>query len=687
MRITSEKPYRLPPLPVPMEVVGITASEAICYPSVQLFVERVAALIDDYTFTDVDAPLVANVCRRLDGIALAIELAAGRVEAFGVQGVADQLHDRLDLLARGHRSAIPRHQTLATAIGWSYDALSDEERFVLQRLSIFPSGFTLRSALEICQEPQRATDRAVDVISSLVGKSLISVNTERLRTEYRLLDTTRVYARKKLSDSGHYQTVSSRYAYHVRMTLEAAVDAGNDADLRWPVDYGGQIDDLRAALAWSLGPGGDVNIAVALIVVSMPLWIHLSLVQECRTYVARALERPEADIGPDGRMALYAALAMSQMYIGSDMRELDAAWSQVLSLSSEIGDEKYRARAIWGMSSCHLLYGKVESARRFANQYLQLSELGGNAGARHIAERLIGQASFYLGDFANAREHLEAVAYRFTASAEKLHVLDQRVMAQSYLTQLLWITGYPDAGRRLMNETLKYARETGHALSICWALSQSACHLLRWLKEGDLFVEGVEDLVARSQRYRLAFMQAPGRCYAGQLLVERGAVVDGLVCFQEGFDEFRRNSIGLYRDILCDLALSLCQKGDFWKANLAIDEAMSHFEQNGELWYYPESLRIKGEIKLAERKQDEAIGWFRKGLAAASRMGALSWELRIAISLARLEQPRPDAMEAAERLAAVYDRFSEGFESADLKEAEALIQRRDAGSAVRRRHG
>jgi predicted ATPase len=684
LRLKRERLHRLSPLAVPMEVVGITAEEAKAYPSVQLFTERVASELDGYELTDEDAPVVATICRHLDGIALAIELAAGRVETFGIRGVADQLDDRMRLLSSGQRSAVPRHQTLAAAISWSYDALTEIEKIALRRLSIFPASFTLQSGQSVSGWDALDAGSFADVVAALVSKSLMQVNTERLRTHYRLLDTTRDYTRQKLQESGETYATCRRHALHIKDLFErAAASDETQAGRRWPADYDGQLDDLRAALTASFDPGGDATVGVALTIVSVPLWVHLSLVQECRWHVAKAIELGREELPSSEKMALYAALAMSEMYIGSDMRELDKAWQTSLLLSEEIGDEKYRARAIWGLASCHILSGKLESSMSHASQYWELAVNSGDTGSTYIGERLMGQAALYLGKFSDARRHLETVLYQYTRPTDKLHVLDQKVMAQSFLSRTLWLTGFPDQAVRLMEDTVEYARTNGHAISVCMALSQSACHISKWIGDCPLFSKSVNELLDCSQRYGLAFMRAPGECYSALLKIENGSPAEGLVDFQEGFEEFRRNSIGLFRDILCDLAVVLCSQGEYWKANLAVDEALAQFHENGERWYYPECLRIKGEIKLAESQRSDAIRLFEEALAAASEMGALSWELRAAMSLIGAEHPEHVYPANLDRLESIYHRFTEGFESADLRRAAEIIK---SGHGADRRH-
>ena len=144
--------YRLPPLEIPPASIDLTANDALTYSAVQLFVERVTSSVGQFELSDTDAPVVADICRRLDGVALAIELAAGRVEVFGLLGVAARLEDRVRLLTHGRRTALPRHQTLTATLDWSYDALSESEQAALRRLSVFAGGFTLDAAQAVAAD-------------------------------------------------------------------------------------------------------------------------------------------------------------------------------------------------------------------------------------------------------------------------------------------------------------------------------------------------------------------------------------------------------------------------------------------------------------------------------------------------------------------------------------------------------
>src|SRR5208282_5189361 len=198
-RIEGEHVHRLSPLASPPASARLTAVEALGFPAVQLFVERAGAALDEFELTDADAPIVADICSKLDGIALAIELAAARVNTFGVRGVAAHLDDRFQLLTRGRRTALPRHRTLRATLDWSYELLPEPERVVLRRLAVFVGDFTAEAASLITAGGEIAASAVVLSLESLVTKSLVMVEVGSGITHYRLHETTRGYALDKLA--------------------------------------------------------------------------------------------------------------------------------------------------------------------------------------------------------------------------------------------------------------------------------------------------------------------------------------------------------------------------------------------------------------------------------------------------------------------------------------------------------
>jgi predicted ATPase/DNA-binding winged helix-turn-helix (wHTH) protein len=218
LRAAGERLYRLLPLGVPPSSVRLNAEEALAFPAIQLFVERAGAVLDGFELTDANAPIVADICRRLDGIALAIELAAGRIDAFGLRELAARLDDRFRLLTRGRRTALPRHQTLGTTLDWSYQLLPESERTVLHRLAAFAGRFTLEAVEAVIS----GGESIVNQVANLVAKSLITADIGGDVVYYRLLETTRAYALDKLEESGERSEYARRHADYFRALFRCA---------------------------------------------------------------------------------------------------------------------------------------------------------------------------------------------------------------------------------------------------------------------------------------------------------------------------------------------------------------------------------------------------------------------------------------------------------------------------------
>jgi predicted ATPase/DNA-binding winged helix-turn-helix (wHTH) protein len=215
LHVPGERVLCLSPLDCPPELPGLTASKVLAYPAARLFTERVTARRGDFSLGDDEAPMVAEICRRLDGIALAIELAAGRAAIFGVRNTLSGLSSHLDLLKFGRRTATARHQTLKATLDFSYDHLSEVERAVLRRVAVFVGFFKLELALATAQEEGVSPSEIADAVRHLVDKSLILMSSNSGEAVYRLLNTTRSYALEKLGASGEHHLVAARYASHL----------------------------------------------------------------------------------------------------------------------------------------------------------------------------------------------------------------------------------------------------------------------------------------------------------------------------------------------------------------------------------------------------------------------------------------------------------------------------------------
>ena len=309
LRTSTERVRRLEPLAVPPAPTAADSSHALSFPAVQLFVEHVAASDDSFEFTDADAAIVADICRKADGVPLAVELAAGRVAAFGLKGVAALLDDRLRLLTGGRRTALPRHQTLAATMDWSYEALPADEQALLRNLSVFSGPFELDAVRCVAVDPAETGSDVVESLANLVAKSLVAVDIAGATASYRLLDTTRAYARAKLELHQSFDRAAARHArYYTGLLETAAAEAEDGPGPEWRARYGHEIDNIRSALDWAFSPTGDAKVAVALTTASIPLWSELSLMDEG---LARAEQALSAGLAPSSAedLLLLAARA------------------------------------------------------------------------------------------------------------------------------------------------------------------------------------------------------------------------------------------------------------------------------------------------------------------------------------------------------------------------------------------
>jgi predicted ATPase/DNA-binding winged helix-turn-helix (wHTH) protein len=686
LRAEGEYLFRVPPLDVPAEDAQ-DPEDMLRHGAVQLFVARARAAASHFVPDARTAARIGAVCRRLDGIPLAIELAAARTATLGVEEVAARLDDRFRLLAGGHRTALPRHQTLRATLDWSYDLLPGSERMVLRRLAIFAGGFTLEAATAIgasAESPDIAASDVVDAVANLVAKSLVGVHVDAAMVRYRLLETTRAYAFEKLTEGGELDQVARCHADYYRDLLE-------QAEVAWETrptperleDYGFWIDNVRAALDWAFSPSGDAAIGIALTVASVPLWFQLSLMLECRGRVERALAGLEPGSHLDARreMKLYAALGASLIQIKGHVSETGAAWTKALQCAERLDDTEYQLRALWGLWSYRLSRGEHRTAQALAQRFSSLAANTTDPADLLIGARLVGVSLHYLGEQTDARRHLEHMLTHYAAPAYRPHAIrfqyDQRVMARATLAWILWLQGFPEQAMHTATRNVEEARASDHALSLSYALAEAACPVALFV--GNLTAaEGlVAMLLAHSAKHALSLAHAWGRYLEGVLRIKRGDAATGLQLLHITFDELGETRFVLrYTAFLGALVEGLIGVGQVVQGLAIIDEALARSERNEERWCLAELLRIKGELVLVEgaaRATVAAEDHFRRAFDLAHRQGALSWELRAATSLARLWQQQDRAAEARGFLAPVYDRFTEGFESADLQAAKALL--------------
>jgi len=692
LRVEGEQVHRLAPLECPSEGAHPTAEEALAFPAVRLFAERATANQARFAFSDTDAPVVAEICRKLDGIALAIELAAGRVSAYGIRGVATLLDQRLGLLWGGRRTALPRHRTLTATLDWSYDLLHELERTVLRRLSVFAGSFTLEAARSVAAGDDLDDALVLSAMDGLVTKSLVAADTSDAITYFRLLDTTRAYASQKLGESSEADRIAHRHAvyYHVLLNRIGTKTLGSDAELdrtggvteAWIGTQDHVLDNLRTALDWAFSRAGDGSLGMALTIAAVPLWLRLSLLDECGSRARQALGALETlgTSDPREEMRLHAALGASL----PDAPEMAASFTRVLDIAETLGDREYRLRALRGLYFHSVSTNQFRAALSFAQRFYNLATSRSNQSDRLVGERMLGTAKYNLSDLVGARRHLEQVLTVYSATdlrqaAVRFHDVirfqnDGQVEARVMLTGVLWHLGLSDQAIRMADKSLSEAQAIGHAGSQCLALALASCPVA--LRTGNLSAAAdyTRLLVDLSTRHNLSLWAAFGARYRRVIALKGGNVGD-----IERIDESDANLRALPG--WTELLDALTKAGRSAEGLAVLDKFAA---QSPELaGSNPEFLRLRGELLLlqtAPATAEPSEDLFRQALDFAHRLGELSWELRAATSLAHLLSNQGHRAEAIACLQSVYDRFTEGFGTADLIAAKLLLDRlSDAG--------
>nr|MBW4091699.1 hypothetical protein [Pseudomonadota bacterium] len=660
LRIAGECVHRLAPLECPPVKANISAADAKAYAAVELFVERTAASVNGFSLDDASAPAVAEICRRLDGIPLAIELAAARVEFFGVSVLASQLDNMFAVLTQGRRFALPRHQTLRATLDWGYNLLSTTEQTVLRRIATFRSAFTLQSALAVVAGPALSVESAIDAMGNLVAKSLLSaVGTGEILV-YRLLEATRLYATEKLVAGGEGPYTARQHAEHHLTLIETAPTSWrSDAGKQWLQVHAGRIDDVRAALDWAFSPGGDLSTGFRLMANSIRLWLQLSLTLEYVGRIKRALPRLVELPQPDAimEMRLWLAFGHAIWYSGTRRDRLEAVFARAVALADQVGDAAARLQALWGTWAVWRARGHYREALSVAERYDCMARAGGDQAAVVLGDRILGLTHHYLGNQKAAGHVLERVQriVRQTGTATDTDFqLGSEVAVPVLLARILWLRGFPDQAMAALRDAIDAARRSDHWFSLYYTVCLAGCQLALWVGDLTLTQTYLDMTVngAAEDRWR--------RCWALMLRLRRSGAQDQLVAsFLEP-----RVDLSTSAKILAMASLPMIPVPP-------PDEAVGDA-----LRCLPEILRVNADLLLwhgGPAAAPAAESLLHRSLDLARQQSTLSWELRSATSLAQLWHRGGRVAEARDLLAATNDRFTEGFGTGDVMTARRLI--------------
>jgi predicted ATPase/DNA-binding CsgD family transcriptional regulator len=482
--ITGEIAWPVPSLSLP-DLRRLPDIESLTrYESARLFVERTAAVRPDFTFTEQNAPAVAQVCYRLDGIPLAIELAAARTKVLSVQEISERLGDSFRLLAAGSRTALPRHRTLHATMDWSHELLGQKERVVFRRLSVFAGGFTLEAAESVCAGEQLQRDEVLELLSPLVDKSLV-VAQERDRTaRYRLLETIRQYGREKLEEAGEAARVREQHAgYYLAVAEEAKPELKGDRQITWLERLETEHGNLRVAMAWLL-ERGESELAARL---GWALWLFWGI----RTHLAEGRRSMEQALSAGGSAAMTASARAKALYVAGmmanyqgDHLSADPLVQEGLRLCKELEDRVGTAYALSNAGYVALGKGQFQQAitviEEAADLFLQEGEKWGAA----IELGFLAVAWRNRGDHERARR----LAERALAISREIGERQATTSALYTLAILAQSEGEDERARNLFEEGLRLSAELGNEADVAHCL------------EGLASMYGAEGKIVRAAR-------------------------------------------------------------------------------------------------------------------------------------------------------------------------------------------
>ena len=631
--------------------------------------------------SDAEAPIVASICRKLDGVALAIELAARRVESFGLQQTTALLDQRLTLLWVGSRTAPPRQKTLQATLDRSFGLLTDLERLVFRRLAVFVGHFTLDAALEVVTSATLDRSTVFSGIDSLVAKSIVATRPIGAMMRYRLLDTTRAYVLEIKIDDAESAELGVRHAAYYRRWLEqTGIEWSSLATGEERIPHFAAVNNVRAALEWCFGPSGNTDIGAGLAAAAAPVFLAMSLLSECHRWCERAIfALDDAARGGLDEMHLQGALGLSLMFTRGGRDAARVALERSLAIAEERGDALDQMRLVAPLNMFHLRAGNFATALEYAKRGFAAIGTVEDSVAVAVAHHLLGISLHLCGDLAGARVWLEAALDRGPRSQRTSAAylgFESKILANAILARNLWLQGHPDEAIEWARKAVEEARAVDHSLTLAitsiWAIS-----VFLWTGELQSAAAYIDLLISSAESHSLAPYLLVARGFKSEVAIRQGDAKGGV----EGLrDSLQKLHAAPYELLTTELNLSLAGGlsaiGQFDGAISLIDESLAQVETNGNHLYVPELLRVKGTIllHLPEPHRNRAEACFRPALEMSRHQGARAWELRIAIDLAGQLIARGQPESARALLQPVFKQFAEGSDTADMKSAAGLLE-------------
>lgn len=680
LRARQEHVHRLSPLACPDVTSRIPAAEALRYPAVALFVARAGERAGFSLWDDDNAAVVSEICSQLDGIPLAIELAATRLDSLSPTELLRRLQDRFDLLRQSDLAVPARQRTLLATLDWSYRLLSEAESRILRFTAIFARDFVLDDLVAIFGAGASDTADLVAGIESLVAKSFATAELSRGSRRYRLFESSRSYALARLEADGERNRAHALHAAHILTVLERAEDEWQwRVTDDWMALHGSRVDDLRRALAWAFGANGDGMIGIRLAAAAIPLWEALCLVDESGARVRDALRVADTLPACDARLKTKLACRHAWTLTWSEQRlpATEAPWLDCLRLARDSGDTEYQLRALWGVAIYETFTARSVAAIGHLIEFEAMAERAEDWSVLPDGQRLLALARTYVGELREGNELLEQLARRFNRVEKRARItrfsIDRYCIIRSSLAFTRWLCGRTESALTAAAQAVDAALAVDHAVSHSNALAFAGVPLALWTGNLDRAETAIGALRENLAIRNTAVWRRLARFFEAALHHARGdraAIEPMSASLDELLDTGFVTRAPMYLGMLAE---ALLREGLVAQARLRIDDAARRIAQSRERWCRPEVLRIQGLIQAAEGDHATARARYAEAIADADALGALNLELRAASDMARdlAAEGRRDAAFAI--LSRTCAKFTEKGPNSEIVPAQALL--------------
>ncbi|HEY4081506.1 MAG TPA: winged helix-turn-helix domain-containing protein [Burkholderiaceae bacterium] len=658
--VRGERVLRLEGLQTAGEPEDLGIEQAQELPAVQLFVERASAAMAAFELRADNLKSVCEICRYLDGMPLAIELAAARVDALGIEGVASRLGHMFEVLTRGRRTAFPRHRTLLALLDWSHALLNESEQAVLRRLSLFRSSFTLELATSLCSHEALGALAVIEALMSLVAKSLVAVDKQGDEVQYRLLYTTRAYAEEKLAQSGEREAWRQRHAQVICDLLEAAHAGGAKP---WRAEIAHMIEDLHMALDWTQGAQSSLEVSIRLVMDAFMFMQRGGVMRNMREPLEALFEKLRALPQPQPHLELRLRIALYFVVPTENSRyRTDGLTDRTIELVAEVGDAGDRLELQYALYADAIRRADYPATLTHANGIRQLTTTGPYAHLRVVlSDRLLVLALHHCGDHTQAwhlSQRVLACPADTPVETRFSTAIPYAISMGGMQARILWMTGFAEKAQAIYDSVMPLLADAV-PVATCQLINLTGLALALW--RGDL------DAARKLQQV----LQGPLAHAANPYWISWARMLERALEVRlsgEAPGEWP-DPPDADREAELDMRATLVPE---WVTARALERAETGLTD----WCAPELLRASAEKLMAGGLQSDwpaAESLLDRAQKLASRQGALAWELRIANSRARLALARGRPEEGRQPLAEVLARFTEGQQDADPREARRLL--------------